>query len=113
MLTFSQADRRPQVVAEIQVAGTTSARSGNWMWAWANGHLPKERIEDASRTRVFGEEHGISELIEDYAQAKNLDGLGWKFIAITTRVAGGVGGYRAPGSIASVFLVLRSVAWAA
>lgn len=29
-----------KVVAEIQVAGSTSAKAGNWLWAWSNSNLP-------------------------------------------------------------------------
>src|SRR5690348_4131607 len=41
-LTFSDAGR-VRVIAEIQVAGSTSEKAGNWRWAWANQHVPQAR----------------------------------------------------------------------
>lgn len=43
------------VISEIQIAGSTSAKAGNWLWAWANSNLPGELLGDAKLVRAFGE----------------------------------------------------------
>src|SRR5262245_29303879 len=55
-----------KVVADIQIAGSTSARASNWLWAWANSHLPSELASDARLVRSFGEENGIDELARPF-----------------------------------------------
>lgn len=57
-LLFSD-DGVPRVIAQIQIAGTTSVKGGDWLWAWANAHWPRERVSDAERARAFGAENGI------------------------------------------------------
>ena len=51
-----------KVVAEIQIAGSTSAKASNWLWAWANSNLPGEFLSDAKLVRSYGEENSIDEL---------------------------------------------------
>src|ERR1051326_4231067 len=60
-LIFSERDV-PKVIAEIQIVGSTSANAGNWLWAWANAHLPSAFVTDSQLVRAFGEERGISDL---------------------------------------------------
>ncbi|WP_246674554.1 DUF6882 domain-containing protein [Mesorhizobium sp. B4-1-3] len=66
-----------EVISEIQIAGTTSAKAGNWLWAWANSNWPSEFTADAQSARSFGEKHGISELTQGYVRDEDLDALGW------------------------------------
>jgi hypothetical protein len=60
-LLFSQ-DGVVKVVTEIQIAGSTSAKARNWLWAWANSNLPSDLLSDAKLVRSFGEQNGIDEL---------------------------------------------------
>ena len=39
-----------RVVADIQIAGSTSAKASNWLWAWSNSNLPSELLVDARRS---------------------------------------------------------------
>ena len=89
-LTFSK-DGVPKVVAEIQIVGTTSFKSSNWLWAWANSDWPRERVTDSERVRAFGAEHGICELTHDYVEDSDLNALGWALTAAMVRVTGAFG----------------------
>jgi hypothetical protein len=36
-----------KVIAAIQIVGSTSVKAGDWLWAWANSHLPSELVVDS------------------------------------------------------------------
>ncbi|ESW79157.1 hypothetical protein NKI32_09500 [Mesorhizobium sp. M0761] len=104
-----------KVVAEIQIAGSTSAKASNWLWAWANSNLPGELLADAKLVRSFGQEHSIDELAQSYAIALNndLEVLGWKMTAVAVRICNGLGAYRSPrGEGGALYLIFKSVNWA-
>ncbi|KXU29179.1 hypothetical protein A0J57_16725 [Sphingobium sp. 22B] len=110
-LVFSE-NGQSRVVADIQVVGSTSAKAGNWLWAWANEHWPLDCIEDAERACRFGEEHGIGELISGYVEDQDLNSLGWELTAITARICDAVGAYRPPRDEGGgLFLLYRDVRW--
>lgn len=113
MLTFSEAGV-PKLIAEIQIVGTTSAKAGNWLWAWANNHWPAERVSDSEVVRAFGEEHGIDELLHEYVgDADDLNALGWELTAVAARVTGALGAYRpSPDEGGALYLLCRSMSWA-
>lgn len=110
-LIFS-AQGRPQVIAKIQVVGTTGHESGTWLWAWANTSFPPELVVDAQLARAFGEEHGVVELTEDYLEGDDLDALGWELTAVTARLAGALGAYRPAFPDGSLFFLYKSMDWA-
>ena len=109
-LTFSD-ERGPRVIAEIQVVGTTSTQE--WRWAWANDYLPPEVRFDVERVRAFGAHHGIVDFTDPSVRDEDLDALGWEFTAAAARVLDAAGAYRAPSKDGALFVVLRSVGFAA
>ncbi|MEA3058100.1 MAG: hypothetical protein QOF34_915, partial [Sphingomonadales bacterium] len=60
-LIFSDASG-PKVRAVIQIAGSTSAAAGDWLWAWANSHWPDASVQSSLVAKRFGEQRGIDEL---------------------------------------------------
>jgi len=92
-LTFSDKGA-PKVRAEVQVVGTTG--SDDWLWSWANPHLPQGCSEAVAAVRAFGEEHAIGELTQALQESENLDGLGWGHTAVAVRLLDAPGAYRAP-----------------
>lgn len=110
-LTFSERGS-PKVIAEIQVAGSTSVNAGNWLWAWANAQVPEARSADAARVRAFGEDYRIPELVHDRVRDPDLDVLGWEMTAVMVRVTNALGAYRPPRTEGgALYLTLKSVAW--
>jgi hypothetical protein len=105
---FSQ-DGRVMVSARVQVVGSVSKAAGNWLWGWGNDWWPEAVIRDARAARQFGEDHGISELTTAHLTDDNIENLGWEMTAVTMRVAGAMGAYRAPGENVHLFLVLHDL----
>ncbi|TIV64751.1 MAG: hypothetical protein E5V86_14335 [Mesorhizobium sp.] len=102
-----------KVVSEIQIAGSTSAKAGNWLWAWANSNWPPEFITDAQSARSFGKKHGISELTRDYVTNEDLNALGWELTSAVTRICNACGAYRCPPDDGvGLYLILKTISWA-
>jgi hypothetical protein len=103
-----------KVVAEIQVAGSTSAKAGNWLWSWANAHWPAALVTDAELARAFGEQQDIDELRQDFVTDDDLNSLGWELTAAMVRICGALGAYRSPREEGgALFLIYKSIRWAA
>lgn len=102
-----------KVVSEIQIAGSTSAKAGNWLWAWANSNWPVELITDSRLARSFGEKHSIGELSQDYVKGNDLNLLGWELTSAVTRICSGQGAYRSPPDDGvSLYLIFKTINWA-
>lgn len=104
-----------KVITEIQIAGSTSAKAGNWLWAWSNSNLPTELLADAKRVRSFGEENDIAELQQAYVTdtKDDLEALGWELTAAMVRICDALGAYRSPrGEGGGLYLILKSANWA-
>lgn len=104
-----------KVVAEIQLAGSTSAKANNWLWAWADSNMPDHILADAKLVRAFGEKNGIDELAQTYVidTQDDLEVLGWELSAIMVRICDTIGVYRSPhGEGGGIYLILKSIAWA-
>jgi hypothetical protein len=101
-----------KVIAEIQIAGTTSTKAGDWRWAWANAHLPSDLLKDALLARAYGEEQGIGDLTHETVRGDDLDALGWELTGVTVRIADALGAYRPPRDDGGgIFLIYRSMRW--
>ena len=104
----------PKVIVEIQIAGSTSKKAGNWLWAWGNSHWPEGCVNDSRLVKAFGEKHGICELTHDYVDIDDdLNGVGWALTAAMARITGALGAYRPPRDEGGgLYLVYRSASWA-
>ncbi|HLY74386.1 MAG TPA: hypothetical protein VKU80_09730 [Planctomycetota bacterium] len=97
----------PKVVARIQIAGSLSAKSNLWVWAWANpGYLASVR-QAALRTKEFGTERGIVRLIQPRWAAKESDA--WEMTALAAKLSEAKGAYRCPGPEGSTFMVFTDI----
>ncbi|UCI33428.1 DUF6882 domain-containing protein [Mesorhizobium sp. B4-1-4] len=113
-LLFSE-EGTVKVIAEIQIAGTTSAKANNWLWAWANANLPGELLGDAKLVRSFGEKNGIDELARAYVTDGNndLEPLGWELTGAMVRICNALGAYRSPsGEGGGLYLIIKRIGWA-
>jgi hypothetical protein len=113
-LLFSK-DGAVKVITEIQIAGSTSAKADNWLWAWANSNLPDNLLTDAKLVRSFGEKNNIDALAQAYVtDADNdLEALGWELTGATVRICDALGAYRSPrGEGGALYLIFKSVSWA-
>lgn len=102
-----------KVVSEIQIAGSTSLKAGNWLWAWANSNWPRGLTTDAELARSFGQEHSIGELTQDYVKGEDLNGLGWELTSAVTRICNACGAYRSPPDDGvGLYLIFKTINWA-
>ena len=104
-----------KVISEIQIAGSTSAKAGNWLWAWANSNLPCDLLGDAKLVRAFGEKKGVDDLAQAYVDdtSGDLDALGWELTAAMVRVCNALGAYRSSrGEGGALYLVFKNIRWA-
>jgi hypothetical protein len=102
-LTFSD-EHGPKVACEVQVVGTVG--DADWLWGWANAHLPTSCTKDVLQVKSYGQEHGIDELACSHLKAKDLQGLGWMLTAVAARLLGADGAYRTPNGL---FMICRSI----
>ncbi|WP_342587231.1 DUF6882 domain-containing protein [Mesorhizobium helmanticense] len=104
-----------KVIAEIQIAGSTSAKARNWLWAWANSNLPGDLLSDAKLVRSFGESNKIDELAQSYVidTDNDLEALGWDLTGAMVRICNALGAYRSPrGEGGGLYLSIKSIDWA-
>jgi hypothetical protein len=92
-LTFSEGGV-PRVIATVQVVGTTSTKSHTWLWGWANQSVPPARTALLAEVRRFGEVESLSILIQP--EWPDDEHHGWEMAAITAKIIGAKGAYRAP-----------------
>lgn len=109
ILVFSE-DRAPKVIAEIQVAGTTSNESNTWMWGWANNSLPQGVVSGMSAAREFGSAESLPRFTTEVLA--NDDYLGWELTAVTARLLGAKGAYRCPGEDGFLYVVYTDIRFA-
>jgi hypothetical protein len=100
----------PVVITLIQVVGTTSQVSKNWLWGWANESFPLRVTSRLGAVRDFGKAEGLPQLTESTWQDNEY--LGWEMTAITARILGAKGAYRCPGSNGFIYFVYMSVRFA-
>jgi len=109
-LTFSR-EGIPQVIASVQVVGTTSKRGKTWLWGWANSHLPAAAVKQIQKVGEFGETEGIADLTDP--SAEDSEYLGWEMTAVAAKVLGSIGAYRCPGNDGFVYLVYSDIQFVA
>jgi hypothetical protein len=103
-ITFSD-EKGVALRGDFQVAGTTNG--DEWLWGWANRAMPPEALEDALKTRAFGEERGIDELTSEFLP----NSLDWMMTAVVVQLTDALGAYRSTGD-PRLFMTIRSLEWA-
>ena len=102
-LTFSD-ESGPKVTCNVQVVGTVDTK--DWLWGWANGHLPKGCTDRMLSVKAYGDEHNVSELASASVKANDLQSLGWMLTAAAVRLLDADGAYRPPNGF---FMVCDSI----
>lgn len=97
----------PKVVAQVQVAGTLSAKAGTWFWAWANSGIYDPFRQAAKKTREWGIERGVLRLMQPRWQAKDKDA--WEMTAAVTKLTDAKGAFRCPAQDGHTYLVLTDI----
>jgi len=105
-LSFSS-NGRVQVVADMQVVGSTSERGGTWLWAWANPSVLEHLVMELDDVFTYGQAHGLDKLTTAKWPGDESDG--WEMTAVAAFVLQSEGAYRAAHDGGALFLTLRNV----
>jgi hypothetical protein len=100
----------PKVIADIHFVGSTSLKSGTWLWSWANPTVLKSMSEDMAEVRRYGEMHHIPPLTEAKWPADEIDG--WEMTAIAAYVLQSKGAYRSTDTNGFTFMVFSDIRFA-
>jgi hypothetical protein len=92
-LTFTDPER-PTAIADVQLVGSYSTRSGTFQWAWQTFDAGEPQAEPSARVRVFGEVRGIPQLTT--ANRACAVEEAWEMASIASYLLGSEGVYRAP-----------------
>ena len=106
-LVFSDAERRPRVLARVQLVGAVSLTSRTWLWSWANPSVDPALCRDILEVHMLGETRGIEQLTTPVWEGDEVDG--WEMTSISTYVLQARGAYRAPTEDGFAYMVLMSV----
>jgi hypothetical protein len=107
LLTFSNDAGQAGVVAEFSAAGSVSSSTGTWLWSWANPTLLDSVKGPMERVRAYGEARGWEKLTTPNWPGDESDG--WAMAAVTARILGADGAYRAPDERGALFMTLHRV----
>jgi hypothetical protein len=105
-LAFS-ANGKVEVLADIHIVGSTSTRSGTWLWAWDNPSILENVKHCLADVRAYGESHGLEKLTTAKWSGDEHDG--WEMTAAAAFILRAEGAYRSPGEHGALFMVLRNV----
>lgn len=99
-ITFEFDDR--SITGPVQVLGTFGRSSSSWLWGWANQSLP-ENVTSASRSvQLRGGETGLEALA--LPKLELTEAIAGDLAALSVKVAGLAGMYRAPTTTGFVYL---------
>jgi hypothetical protein len=104
---FSDLGVQPRVVADLQIVGSLSGRSGTWLWSWDNPYLLDITIEDIWQVKEYGEENGIEKLTSPKWDASEEDA--WDMTAISAYLLKSRGAYSFLSDDIRVFVVLKEI----
>jgi hypothetical protein len=106
-LEFRDADEQPHLSAEIVPIGSYSAKSGTWMWAWANQSILPGLRERADCFRELAGITGVELLSHEVIEVE--PDTPWEITAMAVRHIGAMGAYRAPGRASDLYLAIMKV----
>lgn len=99
---------RPVVSAAIVFVGSYAAKSGTWLWAWANESVLGPLTRNLDVVREYGEAHGFRLLVERGWTASGEE-EGWDLAAVANYILGGKGVYRVPSRSSVLWMVMTDI----
>ena len=97
----------PGLLARIHFVGSVSAKTGTWLWAWANTSLSDKVTERIHEVRKYGQRHRLAPLVEHYWSADEMGG--WEMTSVSAYLLKAQGAYRSPSDTGFTFMVLTDV----
>ena len=106
-LEFRDTAGQPHLTASVIPIGSHSAKSGTWMWAWANKTILPALREGADRFRDLAAVTGMKLLAQDLINVE--PDMPWEITAMVVRHIGAMGAYRAPDRGSDLYLAIMNV----
>jgi len=98
-----------KLIADVQVAGDWSPRSGTWMWGWNNSSLDRPLTKELEKVKALGQEKKWFELTKpvfaidsDYA---------WTLTAVAGQIIGAKTAYRGPDDGGYIYFLITDLKW--
>jgi hypothetical protein len=107
-LAFSTAGS-VRVLADIEIVGSISMKTGTWLWSWENEGMPEPSKQSMLHVRAFGRERRLRKLTTAMWSGDEADG--WEMTAASAYVLRAEGAYRSPEGQGALFMILRNVHW--
>lgn len=101
----------PELVARVVFVGSYAGTSKTWLWGWANPSVLAALTDPVQKVREFGMTNHYAPLVDHQWDAQESDG--WDMAAVTNRILGGKGVYRAPNGQTLAFFVITDLSKAA
>jgi hypothetical protein len=106
-MIFSDVGVVPRVVADYQIIGSLSGKSGTWLWAWDNPYLLENTVQDSWKVKDFGIENGISNLTSPKWEATEQDA--WDMTAIAAKLLVAKGAYSFLSDDIRAFVIFKDL----
>lgn len=106
-MIFSDVGVVPKVVADFQIIGSLSQRSGTWLWAWDNPYLLENTTTAVQAVRRYGEKNRITRLTEPKWKASEQDA--WDMTAVAALILKARGAWSFPSDDIRAFAVLTDI----
>jgi hypothetical protein len=94
------------VVADLSLTGQTSTHEGTFLWGWANDAIPLAARRGVETVKAFGQEHGLSLLMEPEWPGGRPEGL--EMLAIASRILDAEGCWIENSGDLTLFFALRN-----
>ncbi len=96
--------------APIQIVGTYDSENGTFLWAWEHPSVPEPLRTAAQQARQWGEANAA----EFYAspRLRCSEQVAWEFTAVTARLGGAKGAYRAITGSTQIYMTFAEVSLA-
>lgn len=93
--------------APVQIVGTYNKSDNTFLWAWDHKTVLEPLREHASKAKAFGTKYGIEDLTKRKVQVSEDEAFA--LAAVTNRIAGGNGIYKAKTDGPTVFMTFGEV----
>lgn len=106
LITFSFADGKT-ASAPVQIVGTFNPKDSTFLWAWDHPAVKAPLRQAASATLDWARTHKLERWMSRSVACS--EAQAWEFTAVTARLAGSTGAYRAATGGPVVFVVFGQV----
>lgn len=106
-LEFLNADKKPEVEADIQIVGTYAKNKRIWRWSWADQYVEEQLKGDLLLFEDFGKQNSFKKMIAPQMRAEEVDA--WEMTVIASYLLNAKGVFKAPGKDGVLYMIFRDI----